>query len=150
MLDVGLSSTLLGLNLHQLDTADDITLINNGGIAEQVVGQLLRTLFPHFIDPLLFCWMRETPGSNAELDYIIQHNNKVIPVEVKAGKTGTLKSLHFFMGQKQYDLALRVNSDYPSMTPIQMKDTTGSLVEYRLLSIPFYLLGQVRRLLDAV
>jgi Holliday junction resolvase-like predicted endonuclease len=74
--------------------ANEITLINHGGIAEQAVGQLLRTIGPFYIEPTLYCWHREDPGSSAEIDYIIQHGNTVISIEVKAGATGSLKSLH--------------------------------------------------------
>ena len=68
-------------------------------------------------------------------------------MEVKAGTTGTLKSLHYFMGKKGFDFAVRINSDYPSIVDVNLKDTTGNLVEYNLLSIPFYLIGQIHRLI---
>ncbi|HSW71149.1 MAG TPA: AAA family ATPase, partial [Gammaproteobacteria bacterium] len=78
---------------------------------------------------------------------MIQHANEVVPIEVKAGSTGSLKSLHLFMGLKKLKRAVRVNSDFPSKTEIKMKDSLGNLVSYDLLSIPFYLIGQVHRLL---
>ena len=148
-LDVGLCSTALGLNLTQINAADEITMINNGGIAEQIVGQLLRTIDQPYIEPALYCWHRDEPGSSAEVDYIIQHGSSVIPVEVKAGTTGTLKSLHLFMGLKKKQLAVRINSDISSMTEVNVKDTMGKEVQYRLLSIPFYLLGQLPRLISS-
>ncbi|MFO9540663.1 DUF4143 domain-containing protein, partial [Legionella pneumophila serogroup 1] len=96
-LDIGLCSTALGLNLNQINSTNEILLINNGGIAEQVVGQLLRTIELPYIEPVLYYWHREEAGSSAEIDYVIQHGNKIIPIEVKAGATGSLKSLHVFM-----------------------------------------------------
>jgi predicted AAA+ superfamily ATPase len=147
-LDVGLCSTALGLNLNQVNSIDEIIMINNGGVAEQVVGQLLRTIDPPYIEPNLYCWHREEAGSSAEIDYVIQHGNRVIPIEVKAGSTGSLKSLHFFMGLKKYPIALRINSDYPNTTKIDVKDSLGNQVKYTLISIPFYLMRQTHRLLD--
>lgn len=147
-LDIGLGNTALGLNLNQLNTISEITLINNGGVAEQVVGQLLRTITPPYIEPSLYCWHREDPGSNAEIDYVIQHHHQIIPIEVKAGSTGGLKSLQLFMRMKKFPTAIRINSDYPSKTTVNMKDSTGHAVKYHLLSIPFYLVGQIHRLLD--
>jgi len=147
-LDIGLCSAALGLNLNQIKAANDIIMINSGGIAEQVVGQMLRTINPPYIEPALYCWHREEASSNAEIDYIIQHGNKLVPVEVKAGATGSLKSLHMFMGLKNYPLALRINADLPSKTPVEVKDYTGKTVKYCLLSIPFYLVGQAHKLLD--
>lgn len=149
-LDIGLCSTALGLNLNQLNSVNEIISINNGGVAEQVVGQLLRTIFAPYIEPTLYCWNREEVGSSAEIDYIIQHENEVIPIEVKAGSTGSLKSLHLFMGLKKFPIAVRINSDYPSKINIETKDNIGNLAKYILISIPFYLSSQIHRLLDLV
>lgn len=147
-LDVGLCSTALGLNLNQLQIAHELILINNGSIAEQSVGQLLRTIGPPYLEPSLYYWHRKEPGSNAEMDYIIQHGNTIVPIEVKAGATGSLKSLHLFMKLKKLSVAIRINSYFPSQTPVKIKDHLGESVEYRLISIPFYLIGQIHRLLD--
>lgn len=126
----------------------EIIMINNGGVAEQVVGQLLRTIFAPYMEPTLYCWNREEAGSSAEIDYVIQHESEIIPIEVKAGSTGTLKSLHLFMGLKKRPIAIRINSDYPSKTNVETKDNLGNLAKYILISIPFYLSGQIHRLLD--
>jgi uncharacterized protein len=147
-IDVGLCCAQLGLTLNEMQTTDEINMINKGGIAEQSAGQILRTVFPYYIDPALFCWMRTAPGSSAEIDYVLQHNNKIIPIEIKAGTTGSLKSLHYFMGHKGFNFAIRINSDYPSDVHVNVKNTIGEAVEYKLLSLPFYLLGQVHRLID--
>jgi len=147
-LDTGLCSMLLGLHLNQINSTNEVTLINQGSIAEQVVGQLLRTINPPYIEPELYYWLREDKGSSAEIDYIIQHRNTIIPIEVKAGSTGTLKSLHLYMGLKKLPLAVRINSDFPTKTAVNVKDRDGSNIQYTLLSIPFYLIGQINRLLD--
>jgi uncharacterized protein len=146
-LDVGLCSAAMGITLTQLSSIDEISLINKGAIAEQVVGQLLRTIEPFYAEPALTYWHREEKGSNAEIDYVIQHGNSVIPIEVKAGSTGSLKSLHFFMGSKDLPLAVRFNSDFPSQVDVKTKDHQGNLIEYKLISLPFYLLGQLHRLI---
>ena len=148
LLDCGLVSAELGLSLHQLRSVSELTLINSGGLAEQLVGQQLRTLFSPFVPPSLNYWQRTKIGANAEIDYVIQHKNQIVPVEVKAGSTGTLKSLHQFMESKKRNLAVRVNSDYPTFGPVQVKTTKGSAVKYSLLSIPFYLIGQLPRLIE--
>jgi hypothetical protein len=146
-LDTGLCSTALGLKVDQLDKVDDINMINRGGISEQVVGQLLRTIDPFYMEPKLYCWHRDEKGSSAEIDYIIQHNSTLVPIEVKAGSTGSLKSLHLFMGLKKLKLALRVNSNFPSITNVEIKNSMGKTVKYTMLSLPFYLVGQIPRLL---
>lgn len=147
-LDTGLCGASLGLNLHEINHASDITLINNGGIAEQVVGQMLRTINPFYIEPTLYYWARDEKGASAEIDYIIQYGSKIIPIEVKAGSTGSLKSLHLYMGLKKLPLAVRIYSGLPNKTNMQIKDRSGEIIEYKLISIPFYAVNQIYRLLD--
>jgi predicted AAA+ superfamily ATPase len=145
LLDVGLISIALGLSLQQIDVIHDLNLINKGAIAEQVVGQLLRVIEVPYIHPDLYYWQRDKKGSAAEIDYIIQHENRIIPIEVKSGTAGSLKSLHLFMQLKQLSQALRINSDIPSR--VQVNTHLTSAISYQLCSIPFYLLGQIHRLL---
>lgn len=147
LLDCGLLSAELGLSLYQLTSVSDLILVNNRALSEQFVGQQIRTLFPPYISPSLHYWQREEAQANAEVDYVIQHQDQIIPIEVKTGSTGTLKSLHQFMQSKEKDLAVRINSDYPSFGLIQLKTTTAYPVKFALLSLPFYLLGQLHRLL---
>ncbi len=149
MLDCGLCGASLGLSLHQLRSLSEISMINSGGMAEQLVGQLLRTTTPAYIPPALYYWQRAGKGAEAEIDYVIQHENQVIPLEVKAGTTGTLKSLHQFIKEKKRTTAIRINSDLPRLGPITVKDSLGSTIEYTLLSLPFYLLGQLHRLIKS-
>ncbi len=146
-LDTGLCSRALGLSLHQLSTFSPMVLVNSGGIAEQVVGQLLRTIEPSYIEPALYCWHRDEPGSSAEIDYLIQHGSTVIPIEVKAGATGSLKSLHLFMGLKKLPIAVRINTETLSKTDVLVKDQKGEPIQYTLISIPFYLTGRIHQLL---
>ncbi len=141
-LDVGLVNRMLSKPFqHTLShTAQD------GGISEQVVGQMLRTLFPLFKEPALYYWQREEAGASAEIDYLIESNGAIVPVEVKAGSSGRLKSLHSFMYHKQKKLAVRINDDLLSVTEVDVKLPTQESVSYTLLSIPFYLTSQVNHL----
>ncbi|NGX62125.1 MAG: hypothetical protein K940chlam9_01619, partial [Chlamydiae bacterium] len=94
-------------------------------------------------------WQREKKGAEAKIDYVMQHENEVIPIEVKAGTAGKLKSLHQFMKEKKKMTALRINSNLPSLSSISLKDSFGDRIEYNLLSIPFYLMGQIHRLITS-
>ena len=148
-LDVGLASTSLGLDLAALEKAEDLTLVNQGAVAEQAVGQLLRLGFAANDEPRLFWWRREKRGSEAELDFVHTLGSRVIPIEVKAGKTGTLKSLHGFMAERGLALALRVNSAPPVQHELSVRTPLGP-ASYRLLSLPAYLVEQAPRLLGEV
>jgi len=149
MLDCGLCAALLGLSLHQIRSVSEISMVNSGGMAEQLVGQLLRTLFPGYVLPAIYYWQRAKKGSDAEVDYIIQHEDQIIPIEVKAGSNGSLKSLHQFMKEKKKTIAIRINSDVPRKGSVRIKDLSGSFIEYNLLSLPFYLVEQLHRLLKS-
>ncbi|MFM8454412.1 MAG: DUF4143 domain-containing protein [Gammaproteobacteria bacterium] len=142
-LDIGLSAAALGFNYNQIQNINDILFINRGGLAEQTLGQILRTIDAPYIEPALYYWHREEKGSQAEIDYLIQHGSAIVPIEVKAGSTGSLKSLHFFMKAKGFKLALRINSDLPSLTPVHLHEA-----QYHFCSLPFYLSGQIHRILD--
>lgn len=148
-LDIGLVSAALG-RLNEGARRHASPGVIEGGLAEQVVGQLIRTTFPRFVDPELFYWVREKRGAEAEVDYLIQHGTRIIPVEVKAGTTGALKSLHLFMALRRLPAAVRFCADPPSVTEVQHQTTTGDSAAYRLLSLPCYLAGQTHRLLDTV
>ncbi len=71
-----------------------------------------------------------------------------IQFEVKAGTSGSLKSLHFFMGLKKLEIAYRINSDLPSYVDVPIVDSMGNELKYTLFSIPLYLIGQIERLLS--
>ena len=141
--DVGLVNINIGISIDQLRP---LSLANNGEMAEQLAGQLLRKNFHFFEDPILYYWQREGQ-SNAEIDYLIQYQNKIIPVEVKAGGGNTLRSLHYFMHARKLQFAVRIYSGMMNITQINTKLNTGDSVSYQLLSIPFYLIEELPRLL---
>ncbi len=145
-LDVGLVSALLHIRLDNLYKIADINFINSGGLAEQVVGQLLSSLEPYYMSPALYYWVREKKNSSAEIDYLLQQGTNILPIEVKSGSTGSLKSLHLFMALKKLTHALRINADVPSQVLVQTK-THQEQIQYRLYSLPFYLTEQIHRLL---
>ena len=74
----------------------------------------------------------------------------MIPIEVKAGATGKLRSLHQFMHLRQLKYAVRIYGNKKLVTEISTKLQDGSTVSYKLLSIPFYLINELPRLLDGL
>ena len=79
--------------------ADDLMKVNAGAVAEQFVGHELLSYRDPYQPASLYYWVREARNSSAEVDYLIACGSQVIPVEVKAGKTGTLRSMHLFLQQ---------------------------------------------------
>lgn len=145
-MDVGLLSSSLRLSLLDLET-ENLTLVNEGALAEQFVGQHLLYGGSWYEPPVLHYWMREARNSAAEVDYVIALGQQVVPVEVKAGSTGTLRSLQRFMQEKKRPLALRFNGGLPSVLDSSVRADDGTHSSFRLLSLPLYLAGQSCRLL---
>lgn len=145
-MDVGLLVRSCGLSVLDVQQAEDVMLVNAGAVCEQLVGQHLLYAGQPYDEPELYCWMRQGRVSNAEVDYLLAVGERVIPVEVKAGKTGTLKSLHLFLRDKGRDFGLRFNADFPSLLDAKTSLAGGDNRPFRLLSVPLYLAGQARRL----
>lgn len=147
-LDIGLVSAMLNLKMENIKQGFfNLSLANDGGLAEQLVGQSLLCNQEYFLQPALNYWMREKQGSSAEVDYIIQHDGNIVPIEVKAGSTGTLKSLHMLVALRELKLAVRINNDIPSVTNINTPTQIKKQAKYQLVSLPFYLLEQLPRLI---
>ena len=146
-LDVGIMSTACGLNLLDYEKVEDVMLVNSGSICEQYIGQHLLFSQQFFKEPELHYWVREKKGSSAEVDYVIAEGPRIVPVEVKAGKSGTLKSLQIFIEEKHPGICVRFNSEHPSffkgLTTLPDRQNTV----FRLLSLPLYMVGQTRRLI---
>jgi predicted AAA+ superfamily ATPase len=145
-LDVGLVVRALGLGLLDFERAENILLVNQGAVCEQFVGQHLLYSRQFYEEPKLHTWMREKRNAAAEVDYVISEGSEVVPVEVKAGKTGTLKSMHLFLQEKGRILGVRLNSEPPSHFEAETSLPGYESTRFRLLSLPLYMIGQLRRL----
>lgn len=104
--DVGLVMRMLRIPINKLITNEDITLINEGAIAEQLAGQELLALSSCKEKGRLFYWHREAKSSNAEVDYLIERGIDIIPIEVKSGLKANMKSLQMFIKEKHPPYAL--------------------------------------------
>lgn len=152
-LDVGLMNAISGLNWRTLAQLDDTRLINEGAIAEQFIGQHLQTLLADSPNRELTYWLREGRTANAEVDYVIALAGKIIPIEIKAGASGSMKSLHQFMGEKKADLAVRFDASLPSISTVQATINSGKqqkAVSYPLYSLPLYLVERLGAIAEAV
>lgn len=147
-MDVGLMCAALKLNVLDL-RAEDLTLVNSGAVAEQFIGQHLLYNDRYYDSPALYYWVREARSAAAEIDYLLTSGQQVLPIEIKAGSTGSLKSLYQFLEQKQRSFGVRFNADVPSLLSDSTRLTDGSHLEFGLLSLPLYMVNQVRRLVDS-
>ena len=141
-LDVGLMNAICGLGWNSISTMAETRLVNEGAIAEQFIGQHLQDILSTSPNRELTYWLREGRSTNAEVDYVVALNGQIIPIEVKAGATGSLKSLHQFVGEKDIPLAVRFDTGLPSKQMINTRIRKGEKtfdVDYQLISLPLYL-----------
>ena len=152
-MDVGLMNHLCGLDLPGVEALDAARLVNEGGMAEQYVGQQLASLSGGDQPPELHYWLRHARRGNAEIDYVIAHRNWIVPIEVKAGRSGSLKSLLQYVHEKRPPIAVRFDTNPPSLQTVRhaIRTAAGTQdVTARILSLPLYAVEALPRLLQAL
>lgn len=141
-LDVGLVGTALGLPLLTQETFRSTRFVNEGPIAEQFAGQHLLYKGQAGERPKLYYWLREGRTTNAEVDFVVELGEKILPVEIKSGASGAMRSLHQFASIKNSPIALRFDLNPPSIQNISLEIQTAKgkqPVSYTLVSLPLYL-----------
>lgn len=149
-LDVGLASYMTGVDWGSLGRWDDRQLVHEGGLAEQFVGQHLLFRKGGLEQPGLCYWLREGRSANAEVDYVIELGRTIVPVEVKAGIAGSLRSVHQFLARdagSRERVVLRFDLNPPCVSEHEHKLVGGQTVRYRMLSLPLFLVEHCERLL---
>lgn len=140
-LDTGLVNYYAGVR-EEIFSVDDIMSAWKGRVAEHVVAQELIAENTEF-GVRRFFWMRDKVDATAEVDFVYQYHNMVIPIEVKSGTNSKLRSLHQFMEAAPHDIAVRVWTGKYSIDDVR----TPSGKSFRLVNIPFYYVGQLNRIL---
>ena len=128
----------LGIQVEILGTKD-LNSIHQGTIIEHLVGQELLANQFNALSSLNF-WVREKTTSTAEVDYVYPFEGQLIPIEVKSGKDGTLRSLHLFMDEAPHDMAIRFYSERLHLTEL----TTAAGKSFLLLSLPYSLASKTK------
>ncbi|OGJ88041.1 MAG: hypothetical protein A2350_18300 [Candidatus Raymondbacteria bacterium RifOxyB12_full_50_8] len=134
--DLGVHQMLMGLDLSRQVVAAPIDMINKGNLAEISAGLEIITGNPPWLRPQLFYWHRESPGSSAEVDYVVQYGEKIIPAEVKAGTKGQMQSLHLFLEERNLGRGVRFSQENFS-------------VYGRIMTIPIYAASLAGKILSS-
>ncbi len=107
VLDTGIYQRILGLEIADILVGEMVNMVNNGPIAELFAGLELIKYGSCFQKQQLFYWQREKLNSQAEVDYIIQKNRDIFPIEVKSGVRGSMQSLFLFLKEKKQNKGIR-------------------------------------------
>lgn len=143
-LDTGLVNYMAKIQTEVFESSD-INDAWRGLIAEHIVGQELIANDFDVLTRRAF-WARNAKNSNAEIDYLIQFKNLVIPIEVKSKAGSSLKSLALFMEAAPHNIAVRIWSKPFSIDPIKLP----SGKEFQLVNIPFYLVSETENILEQI
>jgi len=129
-LDIGLMNRIMKIDYSETLSHNNLLAIYRGQLAEQYVGQE----FASASKKQLYYWSRDSKNSNAEVDYLLQVDNDFIPVEVKDGPSGKLKSLHLFR-----------NTYQPGISVVFHSGIMGKLTEENIVFLPLYFAGAFAR-----
>ena len=149
LLDTGLLLRLLNMSsgditaiTTQILTASAADLVNKGPMAEMLAGlELLHYLSPN-LHHELFYWVRQAKNATAEVDYILPHNMEVLPVEVKAGVQGGMKSLWDFMREKKLSQAVRCSLE--NFGQFDYVDPKAANAVRHVTIVPLYAISQMK------
>lgn len=141
-LDSGLINYFAGLQKEIIAT-DDLDTVYQGTLIEHLVGQELLSFQSLTLKKLHF-WVRQKKQSDAEIDFLYPYQGKLIPVEVKSGATGKLKSLQVFMDRSPLHFAIRFYAGEQSIDKLKTKEGKP----YYLLSLPYFLTARIEHYID--
>ncbi len=144
-LDTGLLLRVLAMNydddkeLTKLILAGEAPeLVNKGIVAELTAGlELLKSFSPQSKYEL-FYWENLERNATSEVEYVIAKNAKCLPIEVKAGTSGKMKSLRFFMNKKNLTTGIRCSLENFGLLEVSDTDETGRQVGRSIGILPLY------------
>jgi predicted AAA+ superfamily ATPase len=143
VLDTGMVNYFSGLQKELLGT-QDLNSHYQGKITEHIVGQEILAANYNVLNTLHF-WVREKKQSDAEIDFLYRFDGQMVPVEVKSGASGKLRSLLQFLEISEISVAVRF---YAGQFQIEEHKTlTGK--PFKLINIPYYLAGKLNEYLKS-
>ncbi len=129
LLDIGLLQSLCRVPVEMELRERDLLAIYRGALAAQFAAQELAAC----CGGDLFYWARDARGSSAEVDHLAVRDGRIVPVEVKSGASGSLRSLHLMLNA------------YPRCADgvVLYSGPFSRLPEQRLTFMPLYYAGSV-------
>jgi hypothetical protein len=122
---IGHQAEMIGLN--------DISDFHRGRIIQHLTAQQLQAQNSSTLYKPLF-WVREKANSNAEVDLLHQYKMYLIPIEIKSGGHGTIRSLHQFLEEADHKFGIRLLANYFSVESLK----TPRGIPYLLMNLPYY------------
>lgn len=140
-IDIGLLNSIHHIDLQVISNEFKNSFITKGLLAEQFVAQHVNYFYGSANEPRLYYYLRDKDVQKAEIDFLIEHQDKVIPIEVKSTAAGHLKSLKLFSEQKKSSLAIKASFSEFRIEKEFTKDAT-------LVSLPIYAIEYLKMNLE--
>ncbi|HBC79921.1 MAG TPA: AAA family ATPase [Bacteroidales bacterium] len=131
-IDTGLLNYSLG-NQAEMIGLNDLNGYHRGRIIQHLAAQQLLAQNSSPLYKSLF-WVREKVNSNAEVGLLHQYKKYLIPIEIKSGGHGTIRSLHQFLEEANHKFGIRLLANYFSVESVK---TPGG-IPYLLMNLPYY------------
>ncbi len=107
--DTGLFLLALDLDISQLLISNDFQAVNKGALAEIFVGLELMKASSCYNPISLYYWQKMKKDGNAQIDFLVQRGEEIVPIEVKSGTQGAMQSLRVFMSEKSIKKGVRTS-----------------------------------------
>ena len=141
-LDTGLMNYASGIQ-SELFSLDNLNDYYKGFVVNHCVTQeLIARNFQAPYRPLF--WVRENTNGNAEVDLTYKWHQLLLPIEVKSGAKGSLRSLHEYMDVAPHNLAIRILGNQLSLE----KSQTRSGKIFKLLNMPYFAVSQLDKYIE--
>lgn len=135
-LDVGLLNAILNLSLEAIDSEMKNQFNTKGSMSEQFVAQHLALQNPTRL-PQLFYWLKDKGVQKGDIDFILEHRNGALPIEVKSTSAGHLKSLFYYAHEKKVKRAIKISLEKFNVSTASYK-IANETVNVQLAVIPQY------------
>jgi predicted AAA+ superfamily ATPase len=138
-LDIGLVNYAHQMSWDELEVLFSKGFTTKGYLAEQFVAQHFAFSSEGRNEPSLLYWLRDKSSLRAEIDFILQKNGQILPVEVKAETGGKLRSLKLFCNKKKIYNAIKISKEPPNL--VQLPVTSDHVVA--LENVPLYAIEKI-------
>ncbi|HZH86445.1 MAG TPA: AAA family ATPase [Brumimicrobium sp.] len=132
-LDTGLLNHALGIH-PQLLSITDLSTSYKGALLPHLITQEFISVQEYKFKKPNF-WVRQKQGAQSEVDLVYSFQGLIIPIEVKSGKIGKLRSLHQFIEKAPHPYAVRMYGGEFSIE--EHKTPKGK--NFVLMNLPYYL-----------
>ena len=123
-------------------TASEVDFVNKGAASEMFAGLEMMKYHDCFAKAELHYWQCQESKSQAEIDYVVSHSGKVLPIEVKASTQGSMQSLWIFLREHKFYNAIRTSLE--NFGHFYYYDKKDNDVERHVDTIPLYALSNLQ------